>query len=210
MRSYLYAFLAFIVFTAAWMVHPSTAGSVAPPLASSVVKVLPGKGHGSGVHIGNGYILTAAHVVDGAKSLKIRTSDGKDRDATVLWSSKEYDIAAIRTAEAGIAVSNLDCRTAEAGEVIRASGNPIVLEFVDSYGKVAGKPRLLGPWKSVLITDITTVPGMSGGPTFDANGNVVGITVGVMTLPSGFSASLTGFGAMVPSSTVCGLLGRIA
>lgn len=209
MRRYLYAFLAFIVF-AATAAYATTATGIAPPTASSVVKVLPAKGHGSGVHVGGGYIVTAAHVAEDAKYLTIKTSDGKTRSADVLWVNKAYDVALLRTDAAGMASSKLSCATVAVGEPIRASGNPTVVEFVDAYGKVSGAPRQFGPWKSVIITNIATVPGMSGGPVFSTDGQVVGITVGVLTLPTGFSVSLTGFGTMVPSTAVCELLGRSA
>src|SRR5690606_30707311 len=63
------------------------------PIYESVVKVRTNTGHGSGVHIGGGKFLTAAHVTDGAKELHIRTPDGKERDAELLWSSPAYDVS---------------------------------------------------------------------------------------------------------------------
>jgi S1-C subfamily serine protease len=61
----------------------------------------------------------------------------------------------------------------------------------------------------LLVTDITTVPGQSGGPVLNADGKVVGITVGVMRVPMGFaSASYVGVGFIVPGKTICNLLAR--
>ncbi|MNW21895.1 hypothetical protein D3C71_2230660 [compost metagenome] len=51
--------------------------------------------------------------------------------------------------------------------------------------------------------------GQSGGGTFADNGDLIGITVGVMAAPIGFSGSLVGFGFVVPSADICGLLGRV-
>jgi serine protease Do len=74
--------------------------------------------------------------------------------------------------------------------------------------------RELGPWKEVLITDTTIVMGQSGGPIFEPDGRVIGIAVGVMPVPLpgplGPTPSLTGYGTVVPSSTICMLLGRSA
>lgn len=188
-------------------------GAVEPPpvhKAGSIVKIIEGKGHGSGVHIGDGFIVTAAHVVGDAKETEIKLDDGVTRKAEVLWSNKAYDIALVRTGPDGLAVSHLSCRVPDTGEVITARGNPTILEFVDSYGRVAGGDRKFGSWQSVFVTDITTVPGMSGGGVFDADGNLVGITVGVLVAPAGMFPSLSGFGTAVPGSTVCGLMGRLA
>ncbi|QWY83218.1 putative trypsin-like peptidase protein [Rhizobium phage RHph_X2_25] len=213
-RGYLYAFLALITTAAAVVAYPTAAGSVAPPSASSAVKVQRPGSHGSGVHIGNGSFLTAWHVIKDAKTVSLKTSDGKTIGAKVLWFAEEYDIAMLSADGAGISSSPLTCRPAKADEPIVAKGNPLALEFVSAYGHISGKPRKLGPWASVYITDITTVMGMSGGGVFDAAGNVLGINVGVAAAPmkagDGWVPSITGFGMVVPSSDVCKLLGRAA
>jgi S1-C subfamily serine protease len=177
--------------------------------ASDVVKVMLEGGHGSGVHIGDGYILTAAHVVGANKEVTLKSSMGDVQKGAVLWANTDYDVALVRAERpARLGSATLSCRTAAVGEVVEARGNPLMVEFVSAYGHVAGEPRAVGAWKYVLVTDSTTVPGMSGGPVYDKAGDVVGITVGVMAVPMGFGASLTGFGTVVPSSTVCMLMGR--
>lgn len=179
-----------------------------PALPSSVVKVLVGEGHGSGVHIGNGYILTAAHVTHGQPA-SLKLDNGELVGVEVLWENKDYDVALLRT-NAKLAHSKLSCRTAGDGERVVARGNPTVLEFVASEGKVTGGERVAGPWRSALAVDMTIVMGMSGGGVFDERGNVVGLAVGALTASFGFSSSLTGFGIIVPSSAVCALLARTA
>lgn len=69
----------------------------APPTTSedSAIKISVGAGLGSGVHIGGGDILTAAHVVGDAKTVKIKTFAGIESDADVLWVNKDFDIALI-------------------------------------------------------------------------------------------------------------------
>jgi S1-C subfamily serine protease len=185
--------------------------AIAPPTnqASHTVKLVLPSGHGSGVHIGNGYIVTAAHVVGGETGFTLKSSAGDVQKGAVLWASKTYDIALVRAERpARLAAAKLACRDATVGETVTAEGNPATLEFVTAYGAVAGAPREMGPWKSAFVVDGTIVMGMSGGGVFDAKGNVVGIAVGVMSVPVGFGASLTGFGAVVPSSVVCELMGR--
>lgn len=173
-------------------------------MAGSTVKILSGGGHGSGIHIGGGYIITADHVVPSG-SAKIKLDNGEVQEATILWTNKANDVALLRT-EATMASSRLDCRVPGAGEAITARGNPMMLEFVASSGRIAGVERKLGRWERVVPTDLTIVMGMSGGPSFAADGRVVGINVGVMMASTGMFPSLTGFGAMVPASVLCELL----
>lgn len=186
---------------------PYTPAPVAAPLPSSTVKVVLSLGHGSGVHIGNGYIVTAAHVAGDKQTVTLKLDNGKEQAATVLWVNKAHDIALLRT-DATMSASHLSCRVAAVGEALTARGNPAAAEFIAASGRVAGSEREFGPWKRVLITDMTTIPGMSGGGVFDVEGDVVGITVGVLVVPLGFAPSLTGFGTIVPSAAVCDLLAR--
>lgn len=179
-----------------------------PKTETTVVKVVLENGHGSGVSLGNGYILTAAHVVNDAKTATLKTKDGKTRQAAVLWANTEYDIALLRSQDGNMDAASLDCRVAQLGDTIISYGNPLNVEFASAYGRIAGEPRKFGPWQSVFVTDITTVMGQSGGPVFDADGRLIGITVGVMGAPMGFSHSLVGYGFVVPSSSVCELLAR--
>jgi len=179
-----------------------------PDTESATVKIFPASGHGSGVHIGDGFIVTAAHVVGDAREVQVKANGGENRKADVLWVNKAYDIALLRTSSAGLGAAKLSCHAAKAGDPIVAYGNPLKIEFVAAYGKIAGEPRETGPWKSVYVTDITTVMGQSGGGTFAENGDLIGITVGVMAAPIGFSGSLVGYGYVVPSTAVCELLAR--
>ncbi|MGF0520553.1 trypsin-like peptidase domain-containing protein [Agrobacterium pusense] len=176
---------------------------------TATVKIVVNDGHGSGVHIGDGFIVTAAHVVGDAKEVQVKAKGGENRKADVLWVNKAYDIALLRTSSSAVLGSaKLACRAVKAGDPIVAYGNPLKIEFVAAYGKIAGDPRETGPWKSVYVTDITTVMGQSGGGTFADNGDLIGITVGVMAAPVGFSGSLVGYGFVVPSTAVCELLAR--
>ena len=182
----------------------------AEPAASSVVMVKDGGGHGSGVHIGNGYILTAAHVVGIKKEMDLKLSDGSAAKADVLWVNSDYDIALMRASVPLSKSSHLQCREPYVGEEVSAIGNPMEFEFVSAFGRISGGSRGFGHWKSVVITDMTTVMGASGGPMFDSRGNVVGIVVGVgvMPLPAGFTIvpALTGYGVAVPGDEICNLL----
>ncbi len=201
----------------------------AAPVAGSSVRIELPAGLGSGVYIGNGVVITAAHVVSDAPRAAIGTGqDGKQvfgppsvrlisdlgdvQDGEVLWVNKTYDIAAVRPANAKrFTVASLACRDALVGEELSAEGNPLGMQFITMHGYVSGAVREMQPnWKAAFITDMTTISGMSGGPVYDDNGQVVGITVGTAdpnAKPGG--AAVAAWGFVVPSSAVCGLLGRV-
>jgi serine protease Do len=213
MRRYVLAFLAVIVAAAGYLAYPATAGTPLPDLASYSVKLNTPTGHGSGTHIGGGYILTAAHVVAGRTSVVVQTNIGRQRYAKVLWINTETDLALLLTSPQGMASANLSCRTAHAGEPIRADGNPLNIDFVSSSGKISGDAREIASGRLAYVTDMTTVMGMSGGGTFDRNGDLIGITSAVaiaplQTGPAAWTPSLTGFGMAVPSFVACRLMGR--
>lgn len=202
------ALFAVVALAAALLTACSHSPEDAP--AGAMVKVLTKSGgHGSGFHIGDGYIITATHVVKDADKLQLKTSLGGTAEAEVLWANKAYDIALLRlTGPVNLETAPLSCRVPEVGETIVAKGNPAADEFVTVWGRIAGREREFGPWRSVVVTDIAVVPGQSGGPVLDSSGNVIGVTVGVLTAPIGFGVSLVGVGYAVPGKAVCDLLAR--
>lgn len=180
--------------------------------ASSTVKVELAQGHGSGVHIGDGLILTAAHVASEGAVVKLKLDDGTERDATVVWASKASDISLLRTSPDGLSASSLNCSPLVVGQSVTARGNPLDLEFITTYGHIVGKAVTVQNWAAAAPTDLTILPGMSGGPLFNAAGEVVGINVAVMIAPIvaqvPLGGAFTGIGFFVPAEHVCGLLGR--
>lgn len=175
-------------------------------VAGSGVRIELANGLGSGVYIGDGIVVTAAHVVGDAKRVTLRADDGKTQYGDVLWIDEDYDIAVvIPHVPDYFRPARLDCRTPKVGETVTAWGNPMGVEFITMHGYVSGDQRAAEPnWKSVIVTDMTTIGGMSGGPTYDKAGRVVGITVGVMSLKGADG----GLGFVVPAADVCKLLGR--
>jgi len=177
--------------------------------ASSVVKVLVEGGHGSGVHIGDGYILTATHVVEGMTGIRLKSSFGDIQDAELLWTNKTRDVALLKAKRPErLQSSTLVCAPLVVGQKVTAEGSPGAAEFVRFRGDVAGVERTAGPWMAVVPIDISGGPGISGGPIFDETGNVAGIYVGVYLVPLGMSALTTGIGIAVPSNVICELMAR--
>lgn len=198
--------LAVLAWSLTWLASP--AGGDAPEQAGPVVRVMVGNGHGSGVHIGNGYVLTAEHVV--ARSLKapkdkplpvaIRADDGSEVTGQVLWASAQYDVALVKVHSAAGA-ADLACRPLVIGETVMAYGNPLTLQWARSWGRVSTDEQEVGRWPRAVAMDTAVMPGSSGGPIFDEAGNVVGLVVGMTTRGAGYSF-------VVPAPVICELLAR--
>lgn len=159
----------------------------------------------SGVHIGNGYVLTAAHVPD-KPSITVETEDKRKFTATVLWKNETYDVALLQMEKFDhVAAAAIDCTSPAVNDVIRTTGNPLGENYITSWGHVAGTVRAVGPWAAVMVADLSITSGNSGGPVYNDAGDVVGIIVGAQRSPNG----PTGFSTFVPSSTICKLMARI-
>lgn len=177
--------------------------------AGAVVKVQMDGGHGSGVHIGNGYVLSAAHVVKDLQTVTLKSDLGDIQEAEILWTNKTYDVALLRAKRPGrLGAAHLSCREPKTGELIRLQGSPLSNEFLTTRGFVAGKVREHEHWKAVVPTDVMIGWGMSGGPALDARGNVVGLGVGIMLRGMGMSVVALGIAYVVPGDVICGLMGR--
>lgn len=188
------------------------ADPVSPDPMSATVKLsIPSGGHGSGTHIGGGLIVTAGHVaVKEGDTFDVRFEDGTETKAVTLWSSRTYDIALVRIDETDKPASNLECRTPRSGEPLRFLGNPLGMEWVTTSGYAAGPVTHAYPeaWDTVLPVDAAMAGGMSGGGAFDADGDLVGVNVGMPIQPLGYSGTATGISFVVPGEVVCGLLAR--
>jgi serine protease Do len=180
-------------------------------LALSTVKVFSNGGHGSGVHTGSRYIVTAAHVVRGQKEVTVKSSTGSEALADVLWLNEAQDIALLRARELpDVDVSRLSCGNPSVGQHISAVGNPGPLEFITAYGRVSSGLGKNDRWADYYIAAMAVAPGMSGGPVFNERGNVVGIVVGVALTQIGWGASAVSLAYIAPASAVCNLLMRTA
>jgi serine protease Do len=181
------------------------------PTAGPAVKVVVDGGHGSGVVIAGGYVVTAAHVaVDAGRTHDVVTDAGGSFSATVLWMNKDYDVALLRfdgTPE-DITPAPLDCRTPLLGEPVRIVGSPLREDFISGWGRVSGSARRSGPWQTVVWLDLAAAPGDSGGPVYDDAGSVVGIVVGLLAMPGVASSAPLAMVAAMPAAVVCMLMAR--
>ncbi len=208
LRTPLLLLLTFIVAIMLGIGHKAHRAKAAPALAGSTVLIEDALGHGSGVHIGNGYIVTAAHVTTDNKTMKITDDTGVEQTGKVLWSNKSYDVALLRIEDfKHVKRSKLECAAGmQIGDFIEGVGNPTDLLFVHTWGRVATQPFAHEPWESAFAVDMTVVPGMSGGPVLNRAREVIGVMVGLSIFPLMQSITATGIGYVVPSSVVCSLL----
>lgn len=177
------------------------------PAAEATVLVSTAMGHGSGVHIGEGRILTAAHVVGDMAEVNVQTSNGWSRDATVLWVDKLRDLALLKIPTSNVvSTAELNCTDPLVGDRVEAIGNPGVLRWMHSFGRISSLFEKRGPWDAAYIVDITVAPGMSGGPLFDHQGRVIGIVVGLAVANLGGYPSAIGFSYVVPASVACQII----
>ncbi len=145
---------------------------------------------GSGFIIGSdGYILTNAHVVEGADEINVRFTDKREFKAKVIGADRRTDIALIKIETSGLtAVKFGDPSKLKVGEWVVAIGAPFGFENTVTAGIVSAKGRSLPQENFVpfIQTDVAINPGNSGGPLFNMKGEVVGINSQIYSRTGGF------------------------
>jgi len=188
-------------------------------MMSSVVKIQSINTTGSGFISDSGYIISAAHVFEEKDKRFIgRTKDGKKFDIEIVKLNKEKDIAILRAINFEVNITNsakLSCKPVKIGEDLISIGNPLFLNFVTTFGKVAGLRRIDIDKSDIVITDLSLLPGMSGGPVYNKQGEVVGINDSVLSSPVGMGIdtesiglfkeilSLSGISVIVSGEAIC-------
>ena len=138
-------------------------------------------GSGSGVILTeDGYIATCAHVVDGAKSVKVTLNDDTTYDATIVGTDSKNDIAIIKIEATGLTPAVVgDSETLTVGSEVIAIGNPLgELRGTATAGIISAVNRTIeveGQTMTLVQTDAAISPGNSGGGLFDASGKLIGI-----------------------------------
>lgn len=160
---------------------------------------------GSGFFISpKGYVVTNYHVVAHAEKVKITTNDGKEFDAEVVGIDDRTDVAVLKVSSlrAFPYVCFGDSKKVRVTDPVIVIGNPFGLGGSVTKGIVSSASRASSTLdfadkskgnilvKDLIQSDAAANPGNSGGPMFDMNGNVIGITFAI-TSPSGASAGIT-------------------
>lgn len=185
-------------------------------------------GHGSGVILENGDIISASHVFAGADpkiKFRIKTNNGDFSGLTIVKDVPEKDLIVVRpTVTLGKKGAKLYCEPVKLGTRVISMGSPTFLEFIMTWGRVSGErvtPEAL-EGKPIMIIDAPLGPGMSGGPTFDREGRVIGINDAILTVPQKvvgpaekeeeprFVSGFLGIYILVPAEDVCKEVGPIS
>ncbi len=146
---------------------------------------------GSGFIISaDGYVLTNAHVVDGADEITVKLTDKREYKAKVIGADKRTDVALIKIeANAPLpSVKFADPNRLKVGEWVVAIGSPFGFENTVTAGIVSAKGRSLPQENFVpfIQTDVAINPGNSGGPLFNMRGEVVGVNSQIYSRTGGF------------------------
>ena len=145
---------------------------------------------GSGFVISNdGYILTNAHVVDGAEEINVRLTDKREFKARIIGADRRTDVALIKIEASNLPVVKVgNPGQLRVGEWVVAIGSPFGFESTVTAGIVSAKGRSLPQENFVpfIQTDVAINPGNSGGPLFNMKGEVVGINSQIYSRTGGF------------------------
>lgn len=146
------------------------------------------RGVGSGfILTQDGFIMTNAHVVDGADEVLVTLTDKREFKAKIIGADKRSDVAVVKIEAAGLpAVKVGDVSRLRVGEWVMAIGSPFGLESTVTAGIVSAKQRDTGDFLPFIQTDVAINPGNSGGPLINMRGEVVGINSQIYSRSGGF------------------------
>ena len=174
------------------------AAAVAKALLPTVVEIRHGSGVGSGfVYDKNGYIMTAAHVIDGAEDVEVRLYDGTKLEGRVVGTDDLNDVGVVKVDRTGLAAAPLAVgQELQVGQLAIAIGSPFGLNETVTAGIISSTDRVLDDGREVIQTDAPINPGNSGGVLADRQGRVIGINSAIR--PGAGSNGNVGIGFAVP------------
>ena len=163
---------------------------------------------GSGFFISSdGYIVTNNHVVDHATEVTVTTSEGKVLTAKVIGTDPKSDLALLKVSGGSYPFVNFASQAPRVGDWVIAVGNPFGLGGTVTAGIVSARGRDIGsgPYDDFLQIDAPVNHGNSGGPTFNTDGEVVGVNTAIFS-PSGGSV---GIGFAIASDVVKNVVAQL-
>jgi serine protease Do len=146
------------------------------------------RGLGSGFILSaDGYVLTNAHVVDGADEVIVTLTDKRELKAKIIGADKRSDVALVRIEATGLPFVRIgDVGRLKVGEWVLAIGSPFGLDNSVTAGIVSAKSRDTGDLVPLIQTDVAINPGNSGGPLLNMRGEVVGINSQIYSRSGGY------------------------
>ena len=181
----------------------AVAAAVSPSVVHIAVAGTGGSGSGSGVVLReDGYVLTNAHVVEGAQQVQVTLPDGTRHDAEVVGADVASDLAVLHAEDAtDLPVPQFAEAPPRVGDTAVALGSPFGLEGSVTSGIVSALNRNVpgntGALVNVIQTDAAINPGNSGGALADSQGRIIGINTAILS-PSGAN---DGIGFAIPITT---------
>ena len=149
-----------------------------------------GTGFGSGFIIdSSGYVITNAHVVDGAVDIRVGLHDRRELQAKLIGTDKSSDIAVLKVDAKELPVVKIgDSDDIKVGEWVLAIGSPFGFEHTATQGIVSALSRSLpdDTYVPFIQTDVAVNPGNSGGPLFNTDGEVIGVNSQIYSRSGGY------------------------
>lgn len=146
------------------------------------------RGVGSGFIVSaDGFVMTNAHVVEGADEVIVTLTDKREFKARIIGSDRRTDVAVVKIEASGLPLVRLgDASRVRVGEWVMAIGSPFGLENTVTAGIVSAKQRDTGDYLPFIQTDVAINPGNSGGPLINMRGEVIGINSQIYSRSGGF------------------------
>jgi serine protease Do len=168
----------------------------------------------------DGYIVTNAHVVWGARKVRVRIAgessgpesemqpSGQALEARIVGADRDTDLAVLKVDRTGLTPLTLgDSDKLRQGQIVMAFGSPLGLANSVSMGVVSSVARQVKPDDAMMYiqTDAPINPGNSGGPLVDTGGRVVGISTFILSQSGGSE----GLGFAIPSNIIQSVYAQI-
>lgn len=146
------------------------------------------RGVGSGfILTQDGYVMTNAHVVEGADEVIVTLTDKREFKAKTIGADKRTDVAVVKIEATGLPFVRIgDVSRVKVGEWVMAIGSPFGLDNTVTAGIVSAKGRDTGDYLPFIQTDVAINPGNSGGPLINMRGEVIGINSQIYSRSGGF------------------------
>ncbi len=146
------------------------------------------RGIGSGfVLTADGYVMTNAHVVDGADEVIVTLTDKREFKARIIGTDRRTDVAVVKIDATGLTTVKVgDVNQVKVGAWVIAIGSPFNLDNTVTAGIVSAKQRDTGEFLPLFQTDVAINPGNSGGPLINMRGEVIGINSQIYSRSGGY------------------------